>query len=105
MGITLTKSFLNALKFLIDEMSHKYFPGRIVESLLYNVSKENAMPKHLQLVESDFETIEKKKLPRFPFCYLTFKPHDYQEHVFEVRDISHSGMQLELKNESDSISR
>jgi hypothetical protein len=56
------------------------------------------MKKHLQLVESDFETVEKKKFPRFPFCYLTFKSDKYQEHVFEIRDISFSGMQLELKN-------
>lgn len=54
------------------------------------------MERHLNLVESDFEQLEKRILPRFPFCYLTFKGPE--EKVFEVKDISHSGMQLCLKN-------
>ena len=55
------------------------------------------MGRHLNLVESDFEKLEKRILPRFPFCYLTFKSSKGNGHVFEVKDISHSGMQLALK--------
>ena len=55
------------------------------------------MNRHLSLVESDFEQLEKMVLPRFPFCYLTFKCQK-QDLVFEVKDISYSGMQLGLKN-------
>jgi hypothetical protein len=53
---------------------------------------------HLNLVQSDFEQHEKITLPRFPFCYLTFKCSKDTEHVFEVKDISYSGMQLGLRN-------
>lgn len=51
----------------------------------------------LRLVESDFENLEKRILPRFPFCYLTFKC-GHSDKVFEIRDISHSGMQLVLRD-------
>src|SRR5690606_25774122 len=40
----------------------------------------------------------KRVLPRFPFCYLTFKSSGQETRVFEVKDISHSGMQLSLRN-------
>lgn len=56
------------------------------------------MDRHLSLVQSDFETLEKRVLPRFPFCYLLFKNSKTDSQVFEVKDISHSGMQLSLKN-------
>lgn len=56
------------------------------------------MARHLNLVQSDFEQLEKKIYPRFPFCYLTFKSTQYKTHVFEVKDISATGMQLGLKN-------
>lgn len=55
------------------------------------------MERHLNLVESDFERLEKRVLPRFPFCFLTFKCSEENSHVFEVKDISYSGMQLCLK--------
>ncbi len=58
------------------------------------------MARHLNLVESDFEKLEKRVLPRFPFCYLTFKSENSSSRVFEVKDISHSGMQLALRAES-----
>ena len=38
---------------------------------------------------------EKRIFPRFPFCFLTFKAGGQ---VFEVKDISFSGMQLSLKD-------
>lgn len=56
------------------------------------------MAKHLNLVESDFEQLEKRVLPRFPFCYLTFKCAKQLKKTFEVKDISYSGMQLSLKD-------
>lgn len=55
------------------------------------------MTRHLNLVQSDFEHLEKRILPRFPFCFLTFKCSEQNTHVFEVKDISNSGMQLGLK--------
>lgn len=58
---------------------------------------------HLNLVKSDFEQLEKKVFPRFPFCYLTFKCDDYDTHVFEVKDISQTGMQLALANGEHNI--
>jgi hypothetical protein len=56
------------------------------------------MARHLNLVQSDFEQLEKKIFPRFPFCYLIFKSTQYETHVFEVKDISQTGMQLGLKD-------
>lgn len=56
------------------------------------------MTRHLNLVESDFEKMEKRILPRFPFCYLTFKESVDNQNVYEVKDISKTGMQLCLKN-------
>lgn len=58
--------------------------------------------RHLNLVKSDFEKLQKVVLPRFPFCFLTFKCSG-SERVFEVKDISYSGMQLELKNGEHSL--
>lgn len=56
------------------------------------------MNRHLSLVQSDFEALEKRRLPRFPFCYLLFKNNIKDSQVFEIKDISRSGMQLSLKN-------
>ncbi len=56
------------------------------------------MERRFNLIKSDFEKHEKRILPRFPFCYLTFKP-DENARVYEVKDISHTGMQLSLKED------
>lgn len=56
------------------------------------------MERRLNLIKSDFEKHEKRILPRFPFCYLTFKL-DENHRVYEVKDISFTGMQLSLKEE------
>lgn len=56
------------------------------------------MERHLNLVTSDFEEFEKRILPKFPFCYLIFKTNSENCHVFEVKDISYSGMQISLKH-------
>jgi aromatic ring-cleaving dioxygenase len=55
------------------------------------------MERRFNLIKSDFEKHEKRVLPRFPFCYLTFKA-DETSRVFEVKDISHTGMQISLKD-------
>lgn len=55
------------------------------------------MERKFNLIKSDFEKHEKRILPRFPFCYLTFKA-DENSRVYEVKDISLSGMQLSLKD-------
>ena len=55
------------------------------------------MERRFNLIKSDFEKHEKRILPRFPFCYLTFKS-DENSRVYEVKDISHTGMQLSLKD-------
>lgn len=59
------------------------------------------MGSHLSLVQSDFEQLEKRVLPRFPFCYLTFKSDNDSQRVFEIKDISHSGMQLASKSDEN----
>lgn len=56
------------------------------------------MERRFNLIKSDFEKHEKRVLPRFPFCYLTFKSDD-NSRVFEIKDISHTGMQLALKDD------
>lgn len=57
------------------------------------------MERRFNLIKSDFEKHEKRILPRFPFCYLTFKSDDTSR-VYEIKDISHTGMQLSLKEDS-----
>jgi len=56
------------------------------------------MESHLNLIKTDFKEVEKRVLPRFPFSYLTFKGKKEAKKVFEVKDISFSGMQLCLKD-------
>lgn len=55
------------------------------------------MERQLSLVETNYEKIEKRVFPRFPFTYLIFKAGDQQK-VYEVKDISFTGMQLSLKD-------
>jgi hypothetical protein len=54
------------------------------------------MERRFNLIKSDFEKHEKRILPRFPFCYLTFKSDDTSR-VYEIKDISHTGMQISVK--------
>ena len=57
------------------------------------------MDRHLNLIKTDFKEVEKRTFPRFPFSYLTFKgKNKIDRNVFEVMDISYSGMQICLKN-------
>ena len=59
------------------------------------------MERHLNLIKNETGINEKRVLPRFPFCYLIFKTYKDQERseakVFEVKDISLTGMQLGIK--------
>lgn len=57
------------------------------------------MERRFNLIKSDFEKHEKRVLPRFPFCYLTFKSED-NSRVYEVKDISYTGMQISLKDQT-----
>jgi hypothetical protein len=62
------------------------------------------MERRFNLIKSDFEKHEKRVLPRFPFCYLTFKSDDTSR-VYEIKDISLSGMQLSLKEGNHGFSQ
>jgi hypothetical protein len=56
------------------------------------------MPRNFSLIKSQTEP-EKRVLPRFPFCFLTLKLDDKKmQHAMEVKDISYSGMQVQLKD-------
>jgi hypothetical protein len=61
------------------------------------------MERRFNLIKSDFEKHEKRVLPRFPFCYLTFKA-DETSRVYEIKDISHTGMQISLKDNGHQFS-
>ncbi len=56
------------------------------------------MERRFSLIKSDFEKHEKRILPRFPFCYLTFKS-ERSARILEVKDISLTGMQIRLKED------
>ena len=57
------------------------------------------MERHLSLIKSDFKELETRVLPRFPFVYLMFKDQNEESgHIYEVKDISFTGMQLSLKD-------
>lgn len=62
------------------------------------------MENHLNLIKSDVKELEKRIFPRFPFTYLTFKGQNGENKVYEVKDISFTGMQLCLKNGGHSYS-
>ncbi|MDB9786806.1 PilZ domain-containing protein [Bacteriovoracaceae bacterium] len=54
---------------------------------------------HLNLIKNDGMQQEKRIFPRFPYCFLTFKGLNIERsNIFEVRDISYSGMQLGLRD-------
>jgi len=49
--------------------------------------------RRFNLIKTDFEQHEKRTFPRFPVCYLTFKPEKGQR-ALQIKDISFTGMQL-----------
>lgn len=60
------------------------------------------MERKFNLIKSDFEKHEKRVLPRFPFCYLTFKPEGAGR-ALEIKDISLSGMQVSTKDAENKL--
>lgn len=63
------------------------------------------MDRHLNLIKNETLPTEKRIFPRFPFSFLTFKADangTQSEHVFEIVDISFTGMQMLLKFGSHS---
>lgn len=51
--------------------------------------------RRFNLIKTDFEQHEKRIFPRFPVCYLTFKP-EQGSRAHEIKDISYTGMQLSI---------
>jgi len=58
----------------------------------------------LNLIKNPNADLEKRILPRFPLTLMTFRADQFEEHSFEVRDISFSGMQLGLKDGDHGLS-
>lgn len=64
------------------------------------------MERHLSLIKTDYQELEKRVFPRFPFGFMIFKEDSKAESfgqqdpkiVFEVKDISLSGMQLSFRD-------
>ncbi len=60
------------------------------------------MERHLSLIKTDYQELEKRVFPRFPFGFMIFREENPTEAtakmVFEVKDISLSGMQLSFKD-------
>lgn len=57
------------------------------------------MERQFNLIKTGTPDVEKRIFPRFPFSFLIFKGLEKgKEKVFEVRDISYTGMQLSLKD-------
>lgn len=56
------------------------------------------MDGQLNLIKTGFQDVEKRVFPRFPFCFLTFKGDQHKGHIFEIIDISYTGMQLGLRD-------
>lgn len=57
--------------------------------------------RRFNLIKTDFEQHEKRIFPRFPFCYLTFKPNE-SARAHEIKDISLTGMQIGLNADSQA---
>lgn len=63
------------------------------------------MSAGLKLIKNSLADHERRVLPRFPFCYLTFKATGGTcDKVFEVPEMSESGMQLALREGEHDIS-
>lgn len=56
------------------------------------------MERHLSLIKTDYQELEKRVFPRFPFGFMIFKEESGNKMVFEVKDISLTGMQLCFKD-------
>ncbi len=63
------------------------------------------MERHLSLIKTDYQELEKRVFPRFPFGFMIFKEESKDisieassKKIFEVKDISLSGMQMSVKD-------
>jgi hypothetical protein len=56
------------------------------------------LERHLSLIKTGYLDLEKRVFPRFPFGFMIFKESVGQKMVFEVKDISLTGMQLSIKD-------
>ncbi|EQC51398.1 PilZ domain-containing protein [Bacteriovorax sp. DB6_IX] len=56
------------------------------------------MERHLNLIKTGHQEVEKRVFPRFPFSYLVFREEGEGGKSYEVKDISYSGMQVSLKD-------
>jgi hypothetical protein len=61
------------------------------------------MERHLSLIKTNHQELEKRVFPRFPFGLMIFRaeqstPSKNCKLVFEVKDISLSGMQISFKD-------
>ena len=60
------------------------------------------MERHLSLIKTDYQELEKRVFPRFPFGFMVFKTDIDNSRttgmVFEVKDISLTGMQISIKD-------
>jgi len=62
------------------------------------------MARELNLIQTEFQDVEKRVLPRFPLTFLLFKI-GANEHAYEVKDISHTGMQIDMKHSGHSYEK
>lgn len=63
------------------------------------------MERNFNLLKNSTENLQKRVLPKFPFCLMTCKFENMGNEVFEVSDISLTGAQLSLKHGSHSLKR
>jgi len=56
------------------------------------------MERHLSLIKTDYKEMEKRIFPRFPFGLMMFRESESDKRVFEVKDISLTGMQISIKD-------
>lgn len=56
------------------------------------------MERHLSLIKTEYQELEKRVFPRFPFGFMIFKEAQGAKKVYEVKDISLTGMQLSFKD-------
>lgn len=61
------------------------------------IAKGRNMERHLNLIKTGHQSVEKRVFPRFPFSYLVFRQEGGAQ-SYEVKDISYSGMSLGLKD-------
>ena len=61
------------------------------------------MERHLSLIKTEYKEMEKRIFPRFPFGLMMFRESSKSSgdnKVFEVKDISLTGMQISIKDGS-----